>query len=264
MRLVPNVRKNMRAYSIWALMLSLALFLLPEFFYAYVGTELASPYMIGRLALFMGVFGILGWFIDQSVPSLLRTAKIALVSFTISAVIVLLMTLPTRAMGELHSDTPAPVATGLPTWSQTAVYAVPLTARWEGLETTAYLDRIASPPVWTICHGETFNVTPGETRTAVQCTAGLEKGLRRYWAGYRSGLTLDNLAPQTDAAMSSLTWNIGIGGMLRSSALRALNAGDIVDACRRLTFWNKSGGRVVRGLVNRRADEQALCLEGLT
>ena len=64
MKLTPNIRQKMRAYSIWALILSLALFLLPEFYFAYVGAELASPYLVGRLALFMGVFGIVGWFID--------------------------------------------------------------------------------------------------------------------------------------------------------------------------------------------------------
>lgn len=261
MKLTPNIRQKMRAYSIWAMMLSLALFLLPEFYYAYAGTELASPYIVGRLALFMGVFGVVGWFVDQSIRDYWRTAKLALISLAISALVVLLLALPARAMGEVQVD-PPPAVTGLPTWAQTSVYALPLVARWEGLETTAYLDRIASPPVWTVCHGETFDVSPNEVRTVAQCTAGLSVGLRRYWVGYRSGVTLDALAPQTDAAMASLAWNIGIGATLRSTAVRRLNAGDISGACAALTWFNKSGGRVVRGLVNRRADEQATCLIG--
>ncbi len=155
----------------------------------------------------------------------------------------------------------------LPSWGETSRYAVPIVAQWEGLRTTAYLDSIASPPVWTICYGETFNVRPGETRTRAQCEAGLRDGLERYWRDYRRGVDRAALAgilrPQPDAAMTSLTWNIGAGAMLRSTALRRLNAGDISGACEALTWFDRAGGRVIRGLQNRRADEYRLCMEGV-
>lgn len=145
--------------------------------------------------------------------------------------------------------------------------AVPLVARWEGLRTEAYLDTIADPPVWTICYGETDGVTPGEVRTEAQCRDGLRAGLLRYWRAllpYFSRETLDGrLPPERGAAFNSLSWNVGVAGTGRSTAMRRLNAGDIRGACEAIGWWNRAGGRVIRGLVNRRADETALCLTGV-
>lgn len=146
--------------------------------------------------------------------------------------------------------------------------AVPLVARWEGLETTAYLDRIASPPVWTICYGETQGVRPGETRTRAQCEDGLRRGLIRYRNGIHPAFTAETkaqrLPPERDAAFVSLAWNAGINRVRSSTATRRLNADDVRGACVALTWYNKAGGRVIRGLVNRRAEEEALCLAGVT
>lgn len=146
--------------------------------------------------------------------------------------------------------------------------AVPLVAKWEGLETTAYLDRIARPPVWTICYGETQNVQPGETRTRAECEAGLRRGLVQYRNGIHQAFTPDTkerrLHADRDAAFVSLAWNVGIAGVRNSTATRRLNAGDIRGACEALTWWNRAGQRVVRGLVNRRADEHQLCMRGVS
>lgn len=153
-----------------------------------------------------------------------------------------------------------------PGWVDTAPVAVPLVAQWEGLRTEAYLDRIASPPVWTICYGETEGVEPGMTRTVAECEEGLRRGLERYWVGFRNSLNTQGVMALTvpvDAAFTSLTWNIGIGAVSGSTAVRRLRAEDLRGACEALTWWNRAGGRVVRGLVNRRADEHELCLEGV-
>jgi GH24 family phage-related lysozyme (muramidase) len=162
------------------------------------------------------------------------------------------------------AEAPAPVATSE---AATMAVAVPLVAKWEGLETTAYLDRIASPPVWTICYGETQGVRPGETRTREQCEDGLMRGLVQYRNGlhrhFQPETIQRRLTPERDAAFVSLSWNVGIAGAGGSTATRRLNAGDIRGSCEALTWWNRAGQRVVRGLVNRRAEEQALCLRGL-
>lgn len=156
---------------------------------------------------------------------------------------------------------PAPAA---PTWEETSVIAVPMVAKWEGLRTTAYLDRIASPPVWTICYGETEGVQPGETRTREECERGLRDGLKRYWAGFRSALTMPEiLQPESDAAFTSLTWNIGIAAVKRSTAVKRLNKGDVAGACKAATWFNKSGGKLRRGLFNRRSYEYGVCMKGV-
>ena len=44
---------------------------------------------------------------------------------------------------------------------------------------------------------------------------------------------------------------------------RLANAGDWRGACNQLPRWNKAGGREIRGLTNRRAAEQRICLAAL-
>jgi lysozyme len=45
-----------------------------------------------------------------------------------------------------------------------------------------------------------------------------------------------------------------------STVQRKALANDWPGACAALDLYNKAGGRVMRGLVLRRADEKALCL----
>ena len=273
MKLVDNVRSKMRSYSICTLILIGLTFWGPEQYYAVSGRDI-NPYHVGYVMLFLIVFGIIGWFIDQHRPSLWRTFKLALISLATTAVILLMLALPARAMAEVQVSNP--VAIGLPTWAQTGPITVPITARWEGSGPTfrcsespsgvcvrPYMDTIADPDVLTICYGETFNVSPRETRTIEQCHAGLSVGLERYWRGWRQGLTASTLHVKVDAAMTDLTWNIGIGAARGSSALAALNRGDPADACRRMTIWNKAGQHIVRGLVNRRQFGYVICMEGV-
>lgn len=76
-------------------------------------------------------------------------------------------------------------------------------------------------------------------------------------AEYRAGLhpdftnetIRDRLPAPRDAAFTSLAFNIGMAGAGKSTATRRLNADDIPGACDALTWFNKAGGRVVRGLV---------------
>jgi GH24 family phage-related lysozyme (muramidase) len=163
----------------------------------------------------------------------------------------------------------APVVAGGPvSEADFAEVAVPLVAKWEGKRNHAYLDTIASPPVWTVCYGETRGVRQGDFKTDAECLDMLKRGLNTYRAGlhrYFSEETLTHrLTPERDAAYVSLAWNVGIAGAGRSTATRRLNAGDIRGGCEALTWWSRAGGRVVRGLVRRRAEERALCLAGLS
>ena len=181
----------------------------------------------------------------------------------------------------------APAADGLPTWAQTSRHAFPIITRWEGTGPqrdcsasasgicyVAYLDTIAEPDVWTIGHGQTrlFNpdgsvrrpVRMGDLLTREEADRQFAVGLRvQYWQPYRACLTAPAVPVETDAAFTSLAWNIGTGGLCRSTALRRLNAGDVAGGCEALTWWNRAGGRIVRGLQNRRADEFALCMRGV-
>jgi lysozyme len=61
-------------------------------------------------------------------------------------------------------------------------------------------------------------------------------------------------------AFVSLAYNIGPGAFMKSSALRHFNAGDKAKAADAILLFNKAGGRVLQGLVNRRKDERVLFL----
>jgi len=142
--------------------------------------------------------------------------------------------------------------------------AVPLVAKWEGKRNAAYRDIVG---VLTICYGHTKGVRITDVMTDAECDALLRAELLEYRHGLHGYFTPETiqgrLTPERDAAYVSLAYNVGIGGAGRSTAVRRLNAGDIRGGCAALGWWNKAGGRVVRGLVNRRAEETELCLEGL-
>lgn len=56
-------------------------------------------------------------------------------------------------------------------------------------------------------------------------------------------------------ALVSFAFNVGTGAFKRSTLLRLLNDGDYAAVPGQLTRWNKAGGRVIKGLVNRRKTE---------
>lgn len=149
-------------------------------------------------------------------------------------------------------------------WEATARVAVPLIAKWEGKRNQAYQDIIG---VWTICYGSTRGVQPGDFKTDEECLELLRAEVHEYREGLHRYFTDETrntrLTPERDAAYTSLSYNVGIGGAGKSTAVRRLNNGDIRGGCQALGWWNKAGGRVVRGLVNRRAEETELCLRGL-
>lgn len=174
--------------------------------------------------------------------------------------LILLAVMATAAMAQA----PARPTTSAPSEAETLAVAVPLIAKWEGKRNAAYQDIVG---VWTICYGHTRTARPGMVMSDAEC----EDLLRNEVAEYRHGLhayftaitRASRLTPERDAAYTSLAFNVGIAGAGRSTATRRLNEGDIAGGCTALTWWNRAGGRVVRGLANRRADEYDLCMAGL-
>jgi len=63
-------------------------------------------------------------------------------------------------------------------------------------------------------------------------------------------------------AMLSLMFNIGEGRFMASTVRRKFNAGDIAGAGKAFALFNKVNGKVERGLVKRRSQEQAMFLRG--
>lgn len=139
--------------------------------------------------------------------------------------------------------------------------AVPIVAQFEGLWLVAKPDRLAYG-IPTVCYGETEGVKVGDKYTQKQCEEMLAKKLPRYAAEIEKCFKVP-VSEKAGAAFISLAYNVGSGGVCRSSAMRKWNAGDKRGACDAFLVWNRAGGRVVQGLINRRKTERKLCLEGI-
>lgn len=155
-------------------------------------------------------------------------------------------------------------AAGTTSTSAALIAAAAFVGPWEGERTEAYLDRIASPPVWTVCFGETRGVRQGDRYTPEQCRGMLIEAL----ADYRTALigcvpSLPDQPEGVQVALVSWTYNVGAGAACGSTLARHANAGRWRAACEQLPRWNKAGGQTIGGLTNRRAAEMRLCLGAL-
>lgn len=61
-------------------------------------------------------------------------------------------------------------------------------------------------------------------------------------------------------ALVSFAYNVGAGAFKKSDLLKKLNASDYKGAADELPKWNKSKGKVLKGLVRRREEERKLFL----
>jgi GH24 family phage-related lysozyme (muramidase) len=143
---------------------------------------------------------------------------------------------------------------------------------WEGRKLVAYFDRLAKPPVWTICDGDTENVKPGMVETPAGCDRRLEQRVTRdYFRPLTRCIVGFEQKPLSwQASMTSLSYNIGPVKTCNSTAARMARAGHMLASCEAATAFNQAGGNVYTGLVNRREmgdaqriGEAELCVSGL-
>lgn len=137
--------------------------------------------------------------------------------------------------------------------------AVPTVQVWEGLRTVPYRDVVG---VLTNCYGETEGEVIHREATIAECTDLLNDRLMQdyYLPLVQCGGEAFIEAPvRVQAMFTSLAYNVGTG-ICSSTTFEYLLAGDYVTACNRLALYNKAGGRVWQGLVNRREDERRKCL----
>jgi lysozyme len=133
-----------------------------------------------------------------------------------------------------------------------------LIKKWEGCRLESYLD---SANVWTIGYGITTNaglgvIKKGMRITQAQADEWLLAALAKYEKTVQDALKRNPSQAQYDA-MVSLCYNIGQAGFAKSSVVKRFNAGDITGAANAFLMWNKAGGKVLKGLENRRKDERA-------
>ena len=136
---------------------------------------------------------------------------------------------------------------------------VSFVALWEGDERTAYADKLAYG-IPTVCNGHTGpDVKVGDVWTKTRCDEILVGNLEKHGRGLLKCVEVPINQNQFDA-LSSWTFNVGVGAACASTLVKLLNQGEYAAACAQLPRWNRAGGKKVRGLTNRRNAEKTLCL----
>lgn len=149
-------------------------------------------------------------------------------------------------------------------------YAVPLVQTFEGFhralpggKVQAYPDPASGGDPWTIGWGSTG---PGIAKGTIWTKAQAEERFRKDLSHFGNGVEIAlGDAPTTDrqlSAMTSLAYNIGIGAFKGSTLLKKHKAGDYVGAAAEFLRWNRAAGKVMTGLVRRRAAEAELYRKG--
>ena len=130
-------------------------------------------------------------------------------------------------------------------------------ATQEGYKEAAYIPVPGDVP--TIGFGATQGVKLGDKTTPVRALNRLLDEVDSVYAqGVRRCVTVP-LYQHEFSAYVSLTYNIGVANFCSSTLVKKLNQEDYSGACRAIERWNKAGGRVLQGLVNRRKEERAIC-----
>ena len=130
-----------------------------------------------------------------------------------------------------------------------------LTEAFEGLRLTAYPDPASGGDPWTIGYGHTGrDVVPGLVITAQQADALLVADIAAAIGAVRTQVKAPLTQHQFDALVD-FTFNVGAGNLQKSSLLRLVNAGLFAQADLEFAKWVKAAGKIMPGLVARRAGE---------
>lgn len=130
-----------------------------------------------------------------------------------------------------------------------------LIKHFESLKLKAYT---CPAGVLTIGYGSTGpHVKPGMMITEDDANNLLTADLVRFERAVDE-LVLVPLEQHEADALISFTFNVGIGAFKGSTLLRRVNAANRSSAILEFAKWKKGGGRVLPGLVSRRAAEAAM------
>jgi lysozyme len=142
---------------------------------------------------------------------------------------------------------------------KTSDAGIAMIKKFEGIRLDAYQCHQAyddGTQVWTIGYGHTQGVKQGQRISEQQAEAFLRSDL----ATAEKAVNAQNLKltqNQFDSFVS-LTFNIGAGAFAQSTALRLAKANpNDPEIAAAIKMWNKAGGKVNQGLVNRREVEAA-------
>lgn len=127
-----------------------------------------------------------------------------------------------------------------------------LIKKFEGCRLTAYQDSVG---IWTIGYGHTSGVKSGQTITQAQADAYLKKDCSSAEKSVNSYHSKYNWNQNQFDALVSFTFNCGSGNL---KTLLQNGTRTVAQISAMITAYNKAGGVVLQGLVNRRIAEKEL------
>lgn len=141
-----------------------------------------------------------------------------------------------------------------------------LVKRWESYKqdlgdgrVQAYPDPATGGAPWTIGWGTTGpDVVKDTIWTREQAQDRFRQHVAEFSAGVAQALESAPTTQDQFDAMVSLAYNVGLGNFRGSTLLKKHKAGDYAGAQAQFAVWNKAAGKVMKGLINRRADEAKL------
>lgn len=129
-----------------------------------------------------------------------------------------------------------------------------LIRQFEGCKLTPY---ICPAGVWTCGWGSTgFDVFPGRQWTQDYADKRLEQDAIKFARG--TLLLCPDLEGEALCSIADFSYNLGLGSLKASTLRKKINADDVAGAKAEIARWVRGGGRVLPGLVIRRAAEAAL------
>jgi len=131
---------------------------------------------------------------------------------------------------------------------------IELIKHFEGCRLEAYLCPAGVP---TIGYGHTGGVSMGDVIDQEAAEAYLIEDLEEF-EGYVNSMVEIALKQNEFDALVAWVFNLGPGNFKESTLLNRINYGPLSDVPFQIQRWNKAGGKVLEGLVKRRAAEAAL------
>ncbi len=135
--------------------------------------------------------------------------------------------------------------------------ALQLVEHFEGCELQAYQD---SGGVWTIGYGHTQNVHQGMKITLQEAEIYAQRDLE-IAETYVNALVIVPLTQEEFDALVDFVFNLGPESFKKSTMLELLNRGEYQLAAAQFDRWDRCGGKILAGLLQRRKAEAELFTE---
>lgn len=153
-----------------------------------------------------------------------------------------------------------------------AVIGGPATLSHEGMKLKPYYDSVG---VKTVCGGETEYVEDRQY-TLQECTNLYSMRYGYYslkTAGFYNETAKAIVTPPVHAALTDMSYNVGLERVRTSGMIRNINRGDLLGTCAVILDYKRAGGkdcskpenkRFCGGIWTRRQQMHSLCMSGVT